>query len=62
MFMAGLGANFQYDLRKIIALSTLNQLGLMGCYYSYNKGFPGYPFYGWFIIPDTFYFSVENPR
>jgi hypothetical protein len=25
MFMAGLGANFEYDLRKIIALSTLRQ-------------------------------------
>nr|YP_010576274.1 NADH dehydrogenase subunit 5 [Stilicoderus aquilinus]UZN43811.1 NADH dehydrogenase subunit 5 [Stilicoderus aquilinus] len=29
MFMAGLGANFEYDLKKIIALSTLSQLGLM---------------------------------
>jgi NADH-ubiquinone oxidoreductase chain 5 len=29
MFMAGLGANFEHDLRKIIALSTLSQLGLM---------------------------------
>lgn len=29
MFMAGLGANFEYDLRKIIALSTLRQLGLI---------------------------------
>jgi NADH-ubiquinone oxidoreductase chain 5 len=29
IFMAGLGANFEYDLRKIIALSTLSQLGLM---------------------------------
>nr|YP_009744660.1 NADH dehydrogenase subunit 5 [Neotermes koshunensis]QIG86654.1 NADH dehydrogenase subunit 5 [Neotermes koshunensis]URX54078.1 NADH dehydrogenase subunit 5 [Neotermes sp. 2 AB-2022a] len=29
MFMAGLGANFEYDLSKIIALSTLSQLGLM---------------------------------
>jgi NADH:ubiquinone oxidoreductase subunit 5 (subunit L)/multisubunit Na+/H+ antiporter MnhA subunit len=27
MFMAGLGANFEYDLKKIIALSTLSQLG-----------------------------------
>lgn len=31
MFMAGLGANFEYDLKKIIALSTLRQLGLMMC-------------------------------
>nr|UPX88350.1 NADH dehydrogenase subunit 5 [Renocera pallida] len=29
MFMAGLGANFETDLKKIIALSTLSQLGLM---------------------------------
>nr|YP_010988595.1 NADH dehydrogenase subunit 5 [Pteroptyx malaccae]WOR80739.1 NADH dehydrogenase subunit 5 [Pteroptyx malaccae] len=29
MFMSGLGANFEYDLKKIIALSTLSQLGLM---------------------------------
>jgi NADH-ubiquinone oxidoreductase chain 5 len=29
MFIAGLGANFEFDLRRIIALSTLRQLGLM---------------------------------
>nr|YP_009351723.1 NADH dehydrogenase subunit 5 [Thoracotermes macrothorax]AQP30488.1 NADH dehydrogenase subunit 5 [Thoracotermes macrothorax] len=29
MFMAGLGANFEFDLKSIIALSTLSQLGLM---------------------------------
>nr|UFR82832.1 NADH dehydrogenase subunit 5 [Eudicella tetraspilota euthalia] len=29
MFMAGLGANYELDLKKIIALSTLSQLGLM---------------------------------
>nr|QNG56256.1 NADH dehydrogenase subunit 5 [Platisus vespertinus] len=29
MFMSGLGANFELDLKKIIALSTLSQLGLM---------------------------------
>lgn len=29
IFMAGLGANFEYDLKKIIALSTLSQLGVM---------------------------------
>ena len=29
MFLAGLGANSEYDLRKIIALSTFRQLGLM---------------------------------
>nr|AML26696.1 NADH dehydrogenase subunit 5 [Elateroidea sp. BMNH 1274729] len=31
MFMAGLGANFEFDLKKIIALSTLSQLGVMIC-------------------------------
>jgi NADH-ubiquinone oxidoreductase chain 5 len=29
IFMAGLGAKFEYDLRKIIVLSTLSQLGLI---------------------------------
>nr|YP_009917624.1 NADH dehydrogenase subunit 5 [Palaemon serratus]QLM01497.1 NADH dehydrogenase subunit 5 [Palaemon serratus] len=29
MLMAGLGANFETDLKKIIALSTLSQLGVM---------------------------------
>nr|ARH54241.1 NADH dehydrogenase subunit 5 [Cteniopus sp. AH-2016] len=29
MFMSGIGASFEFDLKKIIALSTLSQLGLM---------------------------------
>nr|YP_010585907.1 NADH dehydrogenase subunit 5 [Glossosoma caudatum]UZZ43630.1 NADH dehydrogenase subunit 5 [Glossosoma caudatum] len=29
MLMSGLSANFEYDMKKIIALSTLSQLGLM---------------------------------
>nr|YP_009643461.1 NADH dehydrogenase subunit 5 [Euscopus rufipes]APO08890.1 NADH dehydrogenase subunit 5 [Euscopus rufipes] len=42
MFMSGLGAIFEYDLKSIIALSTLSQLGLMmvilfigSCYISF---------------------------
>jgi NADH:ubiquinone oxidoreductase subunit 5 (subunit L)/multisubunit Na+/H+ antiporter MnhA subunit len=29
IFMVGVGANFEFDLKKIIALPTLSQLGLM---------------------------------
>nr|YP_009110166.1 NADH dehydrogenase subunit 5 [Ctenoplusia limbirena]AIW64874.1 NADH dehydrogenase subunit 5 [Ctenoplusia limbirena] len=29
MFLAGIAANYEFDLKKIIALSTLSQLGLM---------------------------------
>nr|AAL66399.2 NADH dehydrogenase subunit 5 [Ostrinia furnacalis] len=29
MFMAGISANYEFDLKKIIALSTVSQLGLM---------------------------------
>jgi NADH-ubiquinone oxidoreductase chain 5 len=29
VFIAGLGANFEFDLKKIIALSILRQMGLM---------------------------------
>ena len=29
IFMAGLGANFEYDVKRIIASSTLRQLGLV---------------------------------
>nr|YP_009123050.1 NADH dehydrogenase subunit 5 [Faxonius limosus]AJK90934.1 NADH dehydrogenase subunit 5 [Faxonius limosus] len=43
MFMAGLGANFEYDLKKIIALSTLSQLGVMLSILS--LGFPDLAFF-----------------
>nr|QPL15865.1 NADH dehydrogenase subunit 5 [Acanthephyra sp.] len=43
MFMAGLGANFETDLKKIIALSTLSQLGVMMSVLA--LGFPGLAFF-----------------
>nr|YP_009667311.1 NADH dehydrogenase subunit 5 [Mecistocephalus marmoratus]ARU77314.1 NADH dehydrogenase subunit 5 [Mecistocephalus marmoratus] len=43
MFMAGVGANFEYDLKSIIALSTLSQLGLMML--SLSMGFVGLAFF-----------------
>nr|YP_010267391.1 NADH dehydrogenase subunit 5 [Neoperla bimaculata]UIF93991.1 NADH dehydrogenase subunit 5 [Neoperla bimaculata] len=43
MFMAGMGANFEFDLKKIIALSTLSQLGLMMSILS--MGFPTLAFF-----------------
>nr|QFQ01351.1 NADH dehydrogenase subunit 5 [Oplophorus typus]QUL61617.1 NADH dehydrogenase subunit 5 [Oplophorus typus] len=43
MFMAGLGANFEMDLKKIIALSTLSQLGVMMSVLA--LGFPGLAFF-----------------
>nr|YP_010702003.1 NADH dehydrogenase subunit 5 [Brachytarsina amboinensis]WCL18791.1 NADH dehydrogenase subunit 5 [Brachytarsina amboinensis] len=36
MFISGLGANFEFDIKKIIALSTLSQLGLMMMILSLN--------------------------
>nr|ATL76473.1 NADH dehydrogenase subunit 5 [Stylotermes sp. CN13]ATL76512.1 NADH dehydrogenase subunit 5 [Stylotermes sp. Chi-156] len=43
MFMAGLGANFEFDLSSIIALSTLSQLGLM--IMTVSVGFPVFAFF-----------------
>nr|YP_010254532.1 NADH dehydrogenase subunit 5 [Lysmata debelius]QUA00617.1 NADH dehydrogenase subunit 5 [Lysmata debelius] len=43
MFMAGLGANFENDLKKIIALSTLSQLGVM--MFTLSMGLPELAFF-----------------
>jgi len=43
MFIAGLGANFETDLKKIIALSTLSQLGVIMRILA--LGFPGLAFF-----------------
>nr|YP_009446046.1 NADH dehydrogenase subunit 5 [Triuncina daii]ARA91017.1 NADH dehydrogenase subunit 5 [Triuncina daii] len=43
MFMSGVSANYEFDLKKIIALSTLSQLGLMMSILS--MGFPNIAFF-----------------
>nr|YP_010354121.1 NADH dehydrogenase subunit 5 [Gunda ochracea]UOG84767.1 NADH dehydrogenase subunit 5 [Gunda ochracea] len=43
MFMSGISANYEFDLKKIIALSTLSQLGLMMSILS--LGFPKVAFF-----------------
>jgi NADH-ubiquinone oxidoreductase chain 5 len=43
MFIAGVAANFEFDLKKIIALSTLRQLGLIICILAI--GFPKLAFF-----------------
>nr|WGT88906.1 NADH dehydrogenase subunit 5 [Sclomina erinacea]WGT88919.1 NADH dehydrogenase subunit 5 [Sclomina erinacea] len=53
MFMAGLGANFEYDLKKIIALSTLSQLGLM-----MSILFIGYPILAFFHLLTHAFFKA----
>nr|YP_004021625.1 NADH dehydrogenase subunit 5 [Phraortes illepidus]YP_010601345.1 NADH dehydrogenase subunit 5 [Phraortes lii]WAL35424.1 NADH dehydrogenase subunit 5 [Phraortes lii]BAJ24446.1 NADH dehydrogenase subunit 5 [Phraortes illepidus] len=45
MFMSGICANFEFDLKKIIALSTLSQLGLMMSIISF-----GYIYLGFFHL------------
>nr|YP_009919158.1 NADH dehydrogenase subunit 5 [Paratriatoma lecticularia]QMP96798.1 NADH dehydrogenase subunit 5 [Paratriatoma lecticularia] len=53
MFMAGLGANFEFDLKKIIALSTLSQLGLM-----MSVLFIGYPVLAFFHLLTHAFFKA----
>nr|QAU54263.1 NADH dehydrogenase subunit 5 [Cydnidae sp. ITV1034] len=53
MFMAGLGANFEYDLKSIIALSTLSQLGLM-----MSVLFMGYPNLSYFHLLSHAFFKA----
>nr|QKY63839.1 NADH dehydrogenase subunit 5 [Meccus pallidipennis] len=53
MFMAGLGANFEFDLSKIIALSTLSQLGLM-----MSILFIGYPILAFLHLLTHAFFSA----
>nr|QWX95108.1 NADH-ubiquinone oxidoreductase chain 5 [Lucullia flavovittata] len=53
MFMSGLGANFEYDLKKIIALSTLSQLGLM-----MSVLFMGYPVIAYFHLLTHAFFKA----
>nr|YP_007025093.1 NADH dehydrogenase subunit 5 [Nabis apicalis]AEI53336.1 NADH dehydrogenase subunit 5 [Nabis apicalis] len=53
MLMAGLGASFEYDLKKIIALSTLSQLGLM-----MSILFIGFPFLAFFHLLTHAFFKA----
>nr|AEH21233.1 NADH dehydrogenase subunit 5 [Himacerus nodipes] len=53
MFMSGMGASFEYDLSKIIALSTLSQLGLM-----VGILFMGYPFLAFFHLLTHAFFKA----
>nr|ANT45778.1 NADH dehydrogenase subunit 5 [Adelphocoris fasciaticollis] len=54
MFMSGLGANFEFDLKKIIALFTLSQLGLM-----MSILFMGFPMLSFFhLLTHAFFKSL----
>nr|YP_010222622.1 NADH dehydrogenase subunit 5 [Plautia lushanica]UCC46085.1 NADH dehydrogenase subunit 5 [Plautia lushanica] len=53
MFMSGLAANFEYDLKKIIALSTLSQLGLM-----MSVLFMGYSYYSYYHMLTHAFFKA----
>lgn len=43
IFMAGLAASFEFDLKKVVALSTLSQLGVM--MFSISVGLPYVAFF-----------------
>nr|YP_010596103.1 NADH dehydrogenase subunit 5 [Ectomocoris horridus]WAJ48435.1 NADH dehydrogenase subunit 5 [Ectomocoris horridus] len=53
MFMSGMGANFEYDMSSIIALSTLSQLGLM-----MSILFMGFPLLAFFHLLTHAFFSA----
>nr|QCI09254.1 NADH dehydrogenase subunit 5 [Aponsila sp. FS-2019] len=53
MFMSGLGANFEFDLKSIIALSTLSQLGMM-----MSILFMGYPTLSFFHLVSHAFFKA----
>nr|YP_009643370.1 NADH dehydrogenase subunit 5 [Adrisa magna]AMR75001.1 NADH dehydrogenase subunit 5 [Adrisa magna] len=53
MFMSGLGANFEYDLKSVIALSTLSQLGLM-----MSILFMGYPILSYYHLLTHAFFKA----
>nr|YP_009040490.1 NADH dehydrogenase subunit 5 [Peirates arcuatus]AHF21751.1 NADH dehydrogenase subunit 5 [Peirates arcuatus] len=53
MFMSGLGANFEYDMKSIIALSTLSQLGLM-----MSILFMGFPLLAFFHLLSHAFFKA----
>nr|YP_009560657.1 NADH dehydrogenase subunit 5 [Gigantometra gigas]AZZ73262.1 NADH dehydrogenase subunit 5 [Gigantometra gigas]AZZ73275.1 NADH dehydrogenase subunit 5 [Gigantometra gigas] len=53
MFMSGLGANFEFDLKKVIALSTLSQLGLM-----MSILFMGFPYLSYFHLLTHAFFKA----
>nr|YP_010535240.1 NADH dehydrogenase subunit 5 [Megacopta caliginosa]UYA97675.1 NADH dehydrogenase subunit 5 [Megacopta caliginosa]UYA97688.1 NADH dehydrogenase subunit 5 [Megacopta caliginosa] len=53
MFMSGIGANFEFDLKSIIALSTLSQLGMM-----MSILFMGYPNLSYFHLLSHAFFKA----
>nr|UPL65449.1 NADH dehydrogenase subunit 5 [Geocoris pallidipennis] len=53
MFMSGLGACYEFDMKKIIALSTLSQLGLM-----MSILFMGYPVISFFHLLSHAFFKA----